>query len=41
MIPLMPVNEPQRYGIAELSEDRKTVLRTVEKPKDPRSNKLP
>ena len=38
IISLMPVKEPQRYGIAELSEDGKTVLRTVEKPKEPKSN---
>ncbi len=38
VISLMPVEEPQRYGIAELSEDGKSVLRTVEKPKEPKSN---
>jgi len=38
VISLMPVKEPQRYGIAELSPDRKKVLRTVEKPKEPKSN---
>ena len=38
VISLMPVAEPQRYGIAELSEDGKKVLRCVEKPKEPRSN---
>ena len=38
VISLMPVKEPQRYGIAELSEDGKSVLRTVEKPKEPKSN---
>ena len=38
VISLMPVKEPQRYGIAELSEDGKKVLRTVEKPKEPKSN---
>ncbi len=38
VISLMPVKEPQRYGIAELSEDGKKVLRTVEKPKEPRSD---
>ena len=38
VISLMPVKEPQRYGIAELAEDGSTVLRTVEKPKEPRSN---
>ena len=38
VISLTPVKEPQRYGIAELSEDGKKVLRTVEKPKEPRSN---
>ena len=38
VISLMPVKEPQRYGIAELSEDGNTVLRTVEKPKEPKSN---
>lgn len=38
VISLMPVEEPQRYGIAELSEDGETVLRTVEKPKEPLSN---
>jgi len=38
IISLMPVKEPQRYGIAELSEDGKSVLRTVEKPKEPKSN---
>jgi glucose-1-phosphate thymidylyltransferase len=35
---LMPVAEPQRYGIAELSADGKKVLRCVEKPKEPKSN---
>jgi dTDP-glucose pyrophosphorylase len=34
----MPVAEPTRYGIAELSEDTKKVLRCVEKPKEPKSN---
>jgi glucose-1-phosphate thymidylyltransferase len=34
----MPVAEPPRYGIAELSEDAKKVLRCVEKPKEPKSN---
>jgi len=38
VISLMPVKEPQRYGIAELSEDGEKVLRTVEKPKEPKSN---
>jgi glucose-1-phosphate thymidylyltransferase len=38
VISLMPVKEPQRYGIAELSPDGKKVLRTVEKPKEPKSN---
>jgi glucose-1-phosphate thymidylyltransferase len=38
VISLMPVKEPQRYGIAELSEDGKKVLRTVEKPREPKSN---
>ena len=38
VISLMPVAEPQRYGIAELSEDGKKVLRCVEKPKQPKSN---
>jgi len=38
VISLMPVKEPQRYGIAELSPDGKDVLRTVEKPKEPKSN---
>ncbi|MBU1158549.1 MAG: glucose-1-phosphate thymidylyltransferase [Candidatus Thermoplasmatota archaeon] len=38
VISLMPVKEPQRYGIAELSEDGKKVLRTVEKPKEPKSD---
>lgn len=38
IISLMPVSEPQRYGIAELSDDGATVLRTVEKPKEPKSN---
>ena len=38
VISLMPVKEPQRYGIAELSPDGKEVLRTVEKPKEPKSN---
>ena len=32
VISLMPVKDPSRYGIAELSEDGKSVLRTVEKP---------
>lgn len=38
VISLMPVKEPQRYGIAELSEDGKEVLRCVEKPKKPKSD---
>lgn len=38
VISLMPVKEPQRYGIAELSPDGKSVLRTVEKPREPKSN---
>jgi glucose-1-phosphate thymidylyltransferase len=38
IISLMPVKKPQRYGIAELSPDGKNVLRTVEKPKEPKSN---
>jgi glucose-1-phosphate thymidylyltransferase len=38
VISLMPVKEPQRFGIAELSPDGKDVLRTVEKPKEPKSN---
>lgn len=38
VISLMPVKEPQRYGIAELSEDGNRVLRTVEKPKEPKSD---
>lgn len=38
VISLCPVTEPQRYGIAELSPDGKKVLRTVEKPKEPKSN---
>ena len=38
VISLCPVKEPQRYGIAELSSDGKTVLRTVEKPSEPKSN---
>jgi glucose-1-phosphate thymidylyltransferase len=38
VISLMPVKEPQRYGIAELSPDGKKVLRTIEKPKEPKSN---
>lgn len=38
VISLMPVKDPQRYGIAELSEDGSRVLRTVEKPENPRSN---
>jgi len=38
VISLCPVKEPQRYGIAELSPDGGTVLRTVEKPREPRSN---
>ncbi len=38
VISLMHVKEPQRYGIAELSEDGATVLRTVEKPTEPKSN---
>jgi dTDP-glucose pyrophosphorylase len=29
---LKPVKEPQRYGVAELSDGRKTVLRIVETP---------
>ena len=35
---LIPVKEPQRYGIAELSLDGKKVLRTFEKPEEPKSN---
>lgn len=38
VISLCPVKEPQRYGIAELSPDGKQVLRTVEKPREPKSN---
>jgi len=38
VISLMPVKEPQRYGIAELAPDGKKILRTVEKPKEPKSN---
>jgi len=38
VISLMPVKEPQRYGIAELSPDGRKVLRCVEKPKEPKSN---
>ena len=38
VISLMPVKEPQRYGIAELTPDGKKVVRTVEKPKEPKSN---
>lgn len=38
VISLMPVKEPQRYGIAELAPDGKKVMRTVEKPKEPKSN---
>ncbi|UCE92275.1 MAG: glucose-1-phosphate thymidylyltransferase [Methanobacteriota archaeon] len=38
VISLFPVREPQRYGIAELSPDGKTVLRCVEKPREPKSN---
>ena len=38
VISLMPVKEPQRYGIAELTPDGKKVIRTVEKPKEPKSN---
>jgi len=32
------LKEPQRYGIAELSLNGTRVLRTVEKPKEPKSN---
>ena len=38
VISLMQVKEPQRYGIAELSEDGDHVVRTVEKPKEPKSD---
>jgi len=38
VISLCPVAEPQRYGIAELTPDGKSILRTVEKPKEPKSN---
>ena len=38
VISLMPVKEPQRYGIAELSEDGNSIVRTVEKPKEPKSD---
>ena len=38
VISLCPVKEPQRYGIAELSADGKSVQRTVEKPREPKSN---
>ena len=37
-ISLIPVAEPRRYGIADLSKDGKWVSRFVEKPKEPRSN---
>lgn len=38
VISLMPVKDPSRYGIAELSDDGKKVIRTVEKPKEPKSD---
>ena len=38
VISLTPVKEPQRYGIAELSPDGDKVIRTIEKPKEPKSN---
>ena len=38
VISLMPVKDPSKYGIAELSEDGKNVLRAVEKPKEPKSD---
>jgi len=37
IISLVPVAQPQRYGIAELAPDG-SVIRTVEKPKEPKSN---
>ncbi|MCI0497869.1 MAG: glucose-1-phosphate thymidylyltransferase [Thermoplasmata archaeon] len=38
VISLMPVKDPQSYGIAELSDDGEKVVRTVEKPKVPKSD---
>jgi len=38
VISLMPVSDPQRYGLAELTPDGKKVIRAVEKPKEPKSN---
>ena len=35
---LVPVVESLRHGIAELSEDGKKVLRTVDKPRAQKSN---
>ena len=38
MILLKAVPDPGRYGVAELSPDRKKVVRIEEKPKQPKSN---
>ena len=38
MILLKEVHDPGRYGVAELSEDRKRVVSIEEKPKNPKSN---
>ena len=38
VISLMPVDNPQRFGIAEVSDDGCTVIRAVEKPMEPKSN---
>ena len=35
---MMPVKGPQWYGIAEFSPEEKRVLRTVETPREPKSN---
>ena len=38
VISLMPVPELQRYGVAEMSPNGKKIMRTVETPKEPKSN---
>ena len=37
-IVLTPVDEPSRYGVAELDPDTRHIVRLVEKPRDPPSN---
>ena len=38
MLLLKPVHDPGRYGVAELSADKKTVVGIEEKPKNPRTD---